>query len=112
MKIAIPMTNGNLSSHFGHCEQFALIEVDPDSKTIRDRQILTPPNHEPGAYPRWLDELGANVIITGGMGPRAQSLFTQNNIKVVVGAPNEEPERIVEAYLDGSLSTGTNECDH
>ena len=112
MKIAIPVTRGNLSLHFGHCEQFALFEVDSDSKTIRDRQDLTPPNHEPGVLPRWLGEQGANVIITGGMGARAQSLFTQNNITVVIGAPSEEPEQIVNAYLDGSLTTGTNICDH
>ncbi|MEW5994704.1 MAG: iron-sulfur cluster carrier protein MrpORP [Candidatus Zixiibacteriota bacterium] len=112
MKIAVPVTQGRLSSHFGHCEQFALFEVDSDSKTIQDRRILTPPNHEPGAFPRWLHEMGANVIITGGMGARAQSLFTQNNIIVVVGAPGEEPEQIVTAYLDGSLKTGMNICDH
>jgi Mrp family chromosome partitioning ATPase/predicted Fe-Mo cluster-binding NifX family protein len=112
MKIAIPVTQGNLSLHFGHCEQFALFEVDSESKTIRDRQDLTPPNHEPGALPRWLGEQGANVIITGGMGTRAQSLFTQNNITVIIGAPSEEPEQIVNAYLDGRLKTGTNICDH
>ena len=32
MKIAIPLTAGRLSDHFGHCEQFALIEADPVSK--------------------------------------------------------------------------------
>lgn len=112
MKIAVPVTNGSLSSHFGHCEQFALFDVDSDGKTILDRRILTPPNHEPGVFPRWLHEMGADVIITGGMGARAQSLFTQNNIRVVVGAPSEEPERVVNAYLEGNLRTGTNICDH
>jgi ATP-binding protein involved in chromosome partitioning len=112
MKIAIPVTQGKLSSHFGHCELFALFDVDSDDKTIQHRRILTPPNHEPGAFPRWLHEMGADVVITTGMGARAQALFTQNNIKVVVGAPSEEPERIVNAYLDGSLRTGTNICDH
>ena len=112
MKIAIPVTQGALSSHFGHCQQFALFEVDSETKTIQDRKDLAPPNHEPGALPRWLNEQGANVIITGGMGTRAQSLFAQNNITVIIGAPNEEPERIVNAYLDGSLTTGSNICDH
>ena len=28
MKIAIPLANGQLAMHFGHCEQFALIDVD------------------------------------------------------------------------------------
>ena len=112
MKIAVPVTEGTLSAHFGHCEQFALFEVDQDAKVIKDMQTLTPPKHEPGVLPRWLNELGANVIISGGMGPRAQDLFTQNNIKVVVGAPSETPEQVVKDYLCGNLKTGSNVCDH
>jgi Mrp family chromosome partitioning ATPase/predicted Fe-Mo cluster-binding NifX family protein len=112
MKIAVPVTSGNLSSHFGHCEQFALFEVDPDGKTIRGRRDLIPPAHEPGVFPGWLHEQGATVIIAGGMGARAQSLFEQNQIQVVVGALGGQPEQIVRSFLDGNLKTGANACDH
>ena len=112
MKIAIPMAKGNLCMHFGHCEQFALIEVDEKTKQIKGTILLNPPPHEPGLLPRWLHEQGANVIIAGGMGQRAQSLFAENSIKVVVGAPAETPESLVTAYLAGTLQTGSNVCDH
>jgi predicted Fe-Mo cluster-binding NifX family protein len=46
------------------------------------------------------------------MGARAQGLFAEAGIEVVVGAPSEPPAKIVEAYLDGSLQTGGNICDH
>ena len=46
------------------------------------------------------------------MGGREQHLLAQNNTKVVVGAPGEEPETVVKAYLDGTLKTGANVCDH
>jgi predicted Fe-Mo cluster-binding NifX family protein len=62
--------------------------------------------------PRWLAEQGANTIIAGGMGVRAQALFTENGIAVVVGAPSETPEILAKAFLAGSLETGTNACDH
>jgi len=112
MKIAIPLTQGKLSMHFGHCEEFALVEVDPDKKEIIGTSTATPPPHEPGVLPRWLSEMGANIIIAGGMGFRAQQLFTQNNISVLVGAPAENPEKLVLDYLNGSLVTGENCCDH
>jgi len=80
--------------HFGHCEQFALVDVDEQAKKITGQQLLTPPAHEPGVLPRWLHEQGVNVIIAGGMGSRAQSLFAENGIKVVVGAPGDEPEKL------------------
>ena len=112
MKIAIPVAQGMLCMHFGHSEQFALFEVDPDQKTILGKEMLTPPPHEPGVLPKWLSELGADVIITGGMGVRAQNLFSQSGVKVVVGAPAEDPMGVVQSYLDGTLKTGANICDH
>ncbi|MBN1656495.1 MAG: P-loop NTPase [Deltaproteobacteria bacterium] len=112
MKIAIPVTGGVLSSHFGHCERFVLFDVEADGKTIGQRQELTPPPHEPGTFPRWLHEQGATIIIAGGMGSRAQSLFSENNIRVVVGAAGGEPDVIVQEFLDGRLETGPNICDH
>jgi len=112
MKIAIPLVDGKLSAHFGHCEQFAVVSVDAESKTIESQELLSPPPHEPGVLPAWLAEQGVGVIIAGGMGQRAQGLFTQQNIKVVVGAPTDEAEVLVSNYLAGTLQVGDNICDH
>lgn len=112
MVIAVPVTNGVLGQHFGHCEEFALFDVGPDGKTVGEKRTLTAPPHEPGVLPRWLHEQGANLIIAGGMGARAQSLFSENSIRVVVGAPADDAEQVVKSYLEGTLETGTNICDH
>jgi ATP-binding protein involved in chromosome partitioning len=112
MKIAIPLADGKLCAHFGHCQQFALLDVDEKTKKVTGTQMLTPPPHEPGVLPQWLHEQGANTIIAGGMGQRAQELFSGNGIKVVVGAAAETPEKLVEDYLAGSLQAGANLCDH
>ncbi|HHH84323.1 MAG TPA: ATPase [Firmicutes bacterium] len=112
MKIAIPVANGKLSMHFGHCEKFILMEVDEKEKKILSKKELPAPPHEPGLLPRFLHEAGAEVIISGGMGQRAKSLFEEKGIHVVVGASALEPEEIAIAYLNGSLETGENCCDH
>jgi ATP-binding protein involved in chromosome partitioning len=112
LKVAIPVAQGVLCVHFGHSEQFVLFNVDPGTRAILDRQALTPPPHEPGVLPRWLHQQGANLIITGGMGARAQSLFAENGIDVIVGAASGVPEQVVRAYLDGTLQRGANICDH
>jgi ATP-binding protein involved in chromosome partitioning len=112
MKIAIPVSEGRLCPHFGHCDEFALIEVDPASKTITQKEMVPAPEHQPGLLPRWLHELGATVIIAGGMGQRAASLFAQNGIEVITGAPSHEPDTIAKAYLQNSLLLGENVCDH
>ena len=112
MKIAIPTARGKLCMHFGHCEIFAILTVDENNKTVLVREDLTPPPHEPGVLPAWLGEQNVNIIIAGGMGQRAQQLFTAQNIAVVVGAPSESPEKLIESYLAGTLVSGANACDH
>jgi predicted Fe-Mo cluster-binding NifX family protein len=107
---AVPVSGGKLCAHFGHCDEFALVETE-DGK-INGTRMHTPPPHEPGVLPRWLHEMGANIILAGGMGARAQELFNENGIKVVIGAPMDAPEPLVNQYLSGNLMTGDNICDH
>ena len=110
MKFAIPLADGKLTAHFGHCREFALVEVEDN--TIKNKETRVPPPHEPGVLPRWLHNQGINVIIAGGMGQRALELFAQNGIKVLTGAPSLPPEELVQQYLDSALQTGFNMCDH
>ena len=112
MRIAIPLAQGKLSLHFGHCDQFAIFDIDDSLKKVINRKDATPPAHEPGVLPQWLHENNVSVIIAGGMGQRAQQLFTQNDIKVVVGASSNTPEELVSAFLQDTLQTGDNICDH
>ena len=112
MKIAIPLAGGQLSMHFGHCERLALVDVDPDTKEIAQWAEIDAPMHEPGVLPRYLAEQGATVIIAGGMGQRAQSLFGAQGIEVVVGVTGTSPQELVSSYLQGTLATGGNFCDH
>ena len=110
MKFAIPLAGGKLTAHFGHSQEFAIVEVNENR--ITNTEVLIPPPHEPGVLPRWLNELGATVIIAGGMGQRAIQLFQERNIEVVLGAPSLEPETLVYQYLNNTLETGENVCDH
>ncbi|MFP3974988.1 MAG: NifB/NifX family molybdenum-iron cluster-binding protein [Dehalococcoidia bacterium] len=112
MRYAIPVDGAQLADHFGHCEQFALVDVDELRKEILRKETVPAPAHQPGLLPKWLAEQGVSVVIAVGMGSRAQSIFQQNNIKVVIGAMSEDPERAVMDYMDGKLATGDNICDH
>jgi predicted Fe-Mo cluster-binding NifX family protein len=112
MRVAIPLADGRLAMHFGHCERFAIIDVDVKGKKILMREDVNAPPHEPGLLPRWLGERGAELIIAGGMGSRAQGLFAERGIRVMTGAPADTPEKVVHAWLDGTLVQGENVCDH
>ena len=109
-KFAIPTVNNLLTPHFGHCEKFAIIETENNS--VLSVNYVTPPVHQPGTYPRFLADEGVSVIISGGMGIKAQDLFAQNNIEVCIGVSSDSPQSLVEQYLKNLLQTGQNLCDH
>ncbi len=110
MRIAIPATGGFLSPHFARCEEFVLFDVE--NGEVKNRLSVIPPPHGPGVLPEWLQGQGANVIIASGMGMRAQTLFSQHGIAVVLGAIADAPDEILARYLVGTLETGENVCDH
>ena len=112
MRYAIPVSGGIVSQHFGHCEHFALIDVDEQTNKILKKELVLSPEHQPGLLPGWLAEHGVSFVIAGGMGSRAQSLFQQNRIRVILGALESDPEKAVLSHLDGMLATGENICDH
>lgn len=111
-RYAVPTSNGVLCAHFGHCDEFTLVDVETASKRLLGVTAITAPEHEPGLLPSWLADRGARVIIAGGMGSRAQQLFAEQGVMVVTGAPAADPEAVVSQYLAGALITGDNVCDH
>lgn len=112
MRIAIPVAQERLCPHFGHCDHFRIIDINDNLKKVINKCDIIPPVHEPGALPKLLSGLNVDLIIAGGMGQRAQQLFAQNDIDVVIGATTNSPEELVSAYLGSTLETGDNICDH
>lgn len=112
MKIAIPLAGDELCMHFGHCEQFAFVDVDDTSKAIQQITLLIPPPHAPGVIPRWIIEQNATHAIVGGMGGMAQQILASGGVQVITGAMPDKPENLVKAWLAGELECGDNVCDH
>lgn len=112
MKIAMPLANNMLCMHFGHCEVFRFFTVNKENKTVEEYKDVTPPPHEPGLLPRWIAEQGATLVLAGGMGQRAKSIFSANGVEVITGVVEHNPQKAISDYLDGKLTTGPNACDH
>ena len=108
MRIAVSADNKQgldsvVSPHFGRCPHFVLVDVE--GCDFRDVQAVDNPyygNHEPGQVPAFIASLGANVMVTGGMGGRAIMFFQQYGIEGVTGAYGTVRQSI-ESYLGGQL---------
>lgn len=105
MKIAIASENEMVTEHFGHCINFNIFEVE-NNQIVKSESIENP-GHKPGFLPNFLNDIGVNVIISGGMGSGAIEIFNEKNIEVIVGAKGNA-KTVVEQYLHGKLkSTGS-----
>jgi len=105
IKIAVASENEMVTEHFGHCANFNIFEVE-DNQIIKSESIPNP-GHKPGFLPNFLNDMGVNVIISGGMGGGAIDIFNEKGIEVILGASGHA-KAAVEAYLQGSLkSTGS-----
>jgi len=109
LKFALAIHGNEISSHFGHCEKFLIVDTQ-DSKEISGEELENP-GHQPGLLPRLLAREGVECIIAGGIGRRAQMLFSDFGVEVIAGAQGT-PDAIIRAFLAGELKTGENICDH
>lgn len=109
--IAVPMAANGFSSHFGGAEAFALYTVDETTGVVADKRLVRPPEHGRGVFPVWLRQQGAEVVLAGGMGPRAVDIFTRQGVEVVLGVAGGAPDALVRDYLCGAL-VATGEACH
>lgn len=102
---------GEVSMHFGRCPYYTFLEVEKGQ--VKDMQIIDNPyygNHVPGKVPEFIHSQKAEVMIAGGMGPRAIQFFDDYGIEAVTGAFGKIKD-VLEAYLQGNLR-GAGACHH
>ena len=63
MRYGIPVSGGMISPHFGHCEHFAMFDVDDEKKEIIRKELVPSPEHQPGLLPGWLAEQGVSIVL-------------------------------------------------
>ena len=85
MKIVIPSANEKLCGHFGHCEYFTFVEINPETKEIINIEKKVPEEGISCQSASWIATQGANIILAGGMGGRPMAIFAQNGVKVIAG---------------------------
>jgi predicted Fe-Mo cluster-binding NifX family protein len=103
--------DGEVSAHFGRCPFFLLAEAKGTAATVSE--VVPNPYrgaHQPGAVPRFVRDMGADVIIAGGMGPTAIEMFHGFGIDVATGAAGPVMT-VLGAYLRGE-HRGVVPCAH
>ena len=110
MKIAVTYENGQIFQHFGHSEQFKLYTVEAGE--IVSSEIIDTNGSGHSALASLLAELGAEVLICGGIGGGAQTALAQVGIQIYGGVQGSADEA-VQALAEGRLNYDPEaRCDH
>ena len=83
MRIAVTYENGMIFQHFGHTAAFKL--YDAENGAVLSAAVVPTGDSGHGALAGLLSEIGADVIICGGIGGGAQSALAEAGIKLYGG---------------------------
>ena len=109
MKVCIPTESNfglddHLSQHFGRAQTFTVVDME----TGKVKVIRNDSSHMGGSKlpPEILAEHGVDVMIVGGLGPKAITMFESFGIKVVVGGSGLVRD-VIEDWKAGNLRKAT-----
>ena len=105
----------NVAQHFGRCPTYTVVEILDDStpqvKVVENPTLI---NHQPGAAPQFIAGLGADYMVTGGMGPRAIQMFESLGVHAVTGAAgkvSDNLDALLRQLREGGVLPGPAPCE-
>lgn len=106
-KIAVAQDGGSVSPHFGHCESYAIFQIENGAAVRLDD--MENPGHEPGKLPLHLAGTGITTVLAGGIGQRALAHLQENGVTVIRGVSGDV-NAAAAAYAAGTLVSGEDSC--
>lgn len=111
MKIAVSATdkdlNANVDQRFGRCKYFLIVDSENmDYKSISNESSMA----SGGAGVKAAETVansGAEILITGNIGPNAHRILDTGNIKIYTGAKGTI-EDAIKSYKKGELEQTSN----
>lgn len=111
MRIAVPITNGQFSQHFGQSTGFWICDAQQNPPALSSgKELPMPEGGGCGVIPAVLSQAGVNVVIVGGIGAGAVQNLQQFGIDAVVGVAPASPQQLAMDYLAGRLSSSGQMC--
>lgn len=102
-RVAIPVSNENLSEYFGECQRYEIFEVD--GKIVDKKDAIFPGATTTSGLPAWLKEQGITDVIVYKVNRQILNRFASEKVNLFVGIPQNSPENLVESWLEGKLES-------
>lgn len=102
-RVAIPIFDDHLSEYFGECSYYEIFEVD--KKILNRKLVEMPTGIAVTELPGWLEKQGVTDVIAYKVNKQIISLFASKKVNLFVGIARQEPELLIESYLNGKLES-------
>ena len=108
MKIAVTYDKGMVGEHFGHAEAFKVYDID--GETVNSVEVVEVKEQGHDVMANFIDSLGVDVLICGGIGERAQEAVEDKGIVIVSGASGDADIAVVK-YIAGEIDSEGANCN-
>jgi predicted Fe-Mo cluster-binding NifX family protein len=105
-KIALPVIHNNLCPQFEQCPYFKIYYID--NCTIIKKELVPVSLDKPDLLLNVLISKGITDIIVGRIERKAIQIFNQHKVHVFTGVEIEDPEILIQEFLNGTLKTSDN----
>lgn len=110
MKIAVTYESGVIFQHFGHTACFKIYEIE--NQEVTASAVVETNGQGHGALAGFLQNLGVDTLICGGIGGGAQMALADAGIAVYGGVYGDADDA-VQDFLNGTLVYNPNvRCSH
>lgn len=109
MRIAVPVTDGRIPNHLGHCRRFLLADVD-GREVVAEREVDNPGHGPGGPPPAFLLAQGVQHVLAWGVPPHAFDVLSHAGVRVTRGATGDA-RAALRAFLAGTLRLSSEALD-
>lgn len=115
MRIALPISKGRFSLHYGSAEAVSVVDLDLDACKATPCGTFDAPEGGMCGAGSWMASKGIEVLLVGGIGSGAAAGLGKAGIRVMAGLEEEDPEKVVAMFLEGvaqarELAPGESMC--
>ncbi len=105
-RVAIPISQNELSEFFGECNHYEIFEID--KKIVNRKLVEIPFDMTILKLPEWLKNQGVTDVIAYKVNKQIISLFASKKVNVFVGVHKISPQNLIDDYLQGTLESDKN----
>jgi predicted Fe-Mo cluster-binding NifX family protein len=110
MKVAVPVRDGLVDEHFGHCEHFMVYSLDEENTVVGEQKV----DSSEGCgcksnIASILAQMGVTTMVAGNMGQGAVQVLQARGIRVIRGASGRARE-VAERFAAGEVADSSVAC--